>query len=264
MLGLIDKSFTKLSIATDGFNHAKLTETNCKWLDQMKGLVLTVLQNMECNLGYVMQTEIAVQTLPMLMSVFSTVKKLFTRQFTVTDEETGAQSDKVADILNSHSTLNIEGTDPASYRVFESLHPVPSGNYQHKDSYQVPRAIGYMIEFDPQSIKCSDGNIHLRTSRTTHEIHPRDIGTVRNLVLVGSSLTIRFTSSGGQQNWGVKLTVKPIIGKPQLQTTDTKQFLTDNATKKVYIELEALLTGTRTKYISGGLTQVTSWLNLLN
>jgi hypothetical protein len=60
MLGLIDKSLNKISIATDGFNYAKLTETNLKWLDQMKGLVLTVLQNMECNLGYVMQTEMAV------------------------------------------------------------------------------------------------------------------------------------------------------------------------------------------------------------
>ena len=60
MLGLIDKSLNELSIATDGFNYAKLTETNLKWLDQMKGLVLTVLQNMECNLGYVMQTEMAV------------------------------------------------------------------------------------------------------------------------------------------------------------------------------------------------------------
>ena len=43
MLSLIDQAFTKLSIATDGFNHALLTETNFKWLDQMKGLVLTVL-----------------------------------------------------------------------------------------------------------------------------------------------------------------------------------------------------------------------------
>ena len=80
----------------------------------------------------------------------------------------------MSDILSSLTTLNIEGADPTSYCVFETVHPTPAGQI-FKDNYQVPRAIGYMIEFDPKSAKC-DGNIQLRTSRTVHELNSRDIG----------------------------------------------------------------------------------------
>ena len=163
-----------------------------------------------------MQTELAVNALPLLMSIFKNIKELFSRQYTVTNEQTGETSNRVADLFDSLSTLNIEGPDPASYRVFESPHPVPSGSYQIKENYQVPRAIGFMVEFDPQTAKCLDGNIHLRTSRTTYEYHPRDVSSIKNLVLVGSSLHVRFSSGErGSSDWGIKLTVKPIIGKPQ-------------------------------------------------
>ena len=175
MLGHIDRAFAAMRTETEDFNHEKMTETDVKWLEHMKQLLMTVAQNVECNLGYVMQTELAVNAIPLLMSIFENARKLFTRQYQATDPDSGETVDKVADLFEALSTLNIEGADPASYRVFESPHPVPAGGYQLRENYQVPRAIGYVIEFDPQTAKSSDGHIHMRTSRTTHEYHPRDI-----------------------------------------------------------------------------------------
>ena len=112
-----------------------------------------------------------------------------------------------------------------------------------------------MVVFDPQTSKSHDGIIHMRTSRNNYEYHPQDIGSMRNLVLVGSSLSLRFSSSNekGPSNWGCKLTVKPIIGKPA-------QFTKDNSAKMR--ELDTLLQTTKVKVDSP--SQVTSWLNLLN
>lgn len=53
----------------------------------MKQLLMTVVQNMECNLGYVMQTELAVNSLPLLISIFENVKGLFSRRYTASNSE---------------------------------------------------------------------------------------------------------------------------------------------------------------------------------
>ena len=60
-------------------------------------------------------------------------------------------------MIDSIQTLNIEGADPASFSVFESVHPLPSGEYVLKNKYTVPRAIGYKIEFDPRSTSTKEG-----------------------------------------------------------------------------------------------------------
>lgn len=74
-----------------------------------------------------------------------------------------------------------------------------------------------MIEFDQKTAKTNEGTITLRTSRSVFDVHTRDISSYKSLVLVGSSLSIRFKSQErDQKSWGVKLTVKPIIGKPKL------------------------------------------------
>ena len=134
MLGQINEALLKMKKATQNYDQDKLTETNLKWLEQMKNLLMTVILNMECNLGFVMQTELAVNSLPLLFSIFENLKDLFKRKFTVTDEN-GKTNERIADILSSLTTLNIEGTDPTSYRVFESAHPVPGGSYQIKENY---------------------------------------------------------------------------------------------------------------------------------
>lgn len=171
--------------------------------------------NVECNLGYVMQTEIAVHAVPLLVSIFDRVRHLFIKSIIPNEEENSEKTAKVIDILTSLATLNIEGTDPTSYCNLESVHPLPSGAYQVKESYRVPRAIGYMIEFDPMTAKSNAGSIHLRTSRSEHEIHPGDTKRMKSLVLVGSSLSVRFSSNERDpKSWGFKLTIKPIVGKP--------------------------------------------------
>ena len=97
-----------------------MSVTNFKWLEQIKSLILTVLQSIQCSLGYIMQTELAFNSLPLLMSIFENLKHLFKRQITETDEETKETTTRVSDILSSLTTLNIEGADPTVYRVFDS------------------------------------------------------------------------------------------------------------------------------------------------
>ena len=174
MLGLIDQAFKTLQDASESFKSSELSPSNVKWLSQIKQLLLTVVMNVECNLGYVMQTEIAVHAVPLLVSIFDRVRHLFVKSIIPNEEENSDKTEKVIDILTSLATLNIEGTDPTSYCNLESVHPLPSGAYQVKESYRVPRAIGYMIEFDPMTAKSNAGSIHLRTSRSEHEIHPGD------------------------------------------------------------------------------------------
>ena len=43
MLGLIDEALSKMKRATEDFSQDKLTETNLKWLEQMKQLLMTVV-----------------------------------------------------------------------------------------------------------------------------------------------------------------------------------------------------------------------------
>ena len=76
------------------------------------------------------------------------------------------------------------------------------------------------------------------------------------MVLVGSSLHVRYSSEQrGPPDWGIKLTVKPIIGRPQQLSKD------HSATVR---ELEAMLSTTRTHVASAGFSPVASWLTVLN
>ena len=150
-----------------------------------------------------MQTELAVQAVPLLVAIFDRLKLLFARYSFKSaagakDGKDGKEEEKKResplDVLGSLTTLNIEGADPACFSVFESVHPLPSGTYSIKNSYRVPRAIGYMIEFDQKTAKTNEGTITLRTSRSVFDVHTRDISSYKSLVLVGSSLSIRFKS----------------------------------------------------------------------
>ena len=113
---------------------------------------------MQCNLGFVMQTELAINALPMLISLFDNLKMLFRKSHTSENEESKEKKDRVYDILTSLTTLNIEGADPSYFRIFESSHPAPAGQI-FKENYQVPRAIGYMVEFDKETNKNQEYNI---------------------------------------------------------------------------------------------------------
>lgn len=209
-------------------------------------------------MGYVMQTELAIKSIPILMSIMSILKELFVRKCTFScgkDKEKEKETEtRLLDILSSLTTLNIEGTDPMYFRDFESSHPIPQGNYNAKETFSVPRAIGYVVVFDPASKKMPDGNFHMRTSRTTYEFHPSEIPQLKNLVFMGSSLSIRFSSNmPNASSWGFKLTVKPIIAKLQLIY---------NQNSIVDKDVVNILTTKNTS--SGSSGQVTSWLNLLN
>ena len=139
-----------------------------------------------------MQTELAVNSLPLLLSIFDNLKVLFRKKYTIVNEENSETQDRVSDILTSLTTLNIEGADPSYFRIFESAHPAPAGQ-QFKENYQVPRAIGYMIEFDQETSKNQEYNIQLRTSRSTYDLTPGDLRYTKNLVLIGSSLHVRYS-----------------------------------------------------------------------
>ena len=67
-----------------------------------------------------MQTELAINCLPLLMSIFENLKDLFKRTLTETNEETKESSTKLHDILSDLTILNIEGTDPTLNRIFDS------------------------------------------------------------------------------------------------------------------------------------------------
>ena len=54
MLGQIDASISTLREATENFSHDKMSVVNYKWLEHMKTLILTVVQNIQCNLGQIM------------------------------------------------------------------------------------------------------------------------------------------------------------------------------------------------------------------
>ena len=223
---------------------------------------MTIVQNIECNLGYVMQTELAVQAISLFVAIFDRLKALFARYSLKSgpgakeSEEEEKKQESAPDMLGALTTLNIEGADPACFSVFESVHPLPSGTYSLKNSYRVPRAIGYMIEFDTKTAKTNEGSITLRTSRSVFDVHTRDISSYKSLVLVGSSLSIRFKSNErDQKSWGVKLTVKPIIGKPKL--------ISKGGSSAEVRELESFLTSAVSR-LEGDATQVTSWLSLVN
>lgn len=127
--------------ATDDFNHGKMTGVNFKWLEQMKSLFLTVVNNIECNLGYIMQTELAVNSLPLLMSIFENLRDLFKRQVTSTDEETKETSSRIVDILTNLTYLSIEGADSANCRIFDT-------SRQARETIRISKAIGYEIQFN--------------------------------------------------------------------------------------------------------------------
>ena len=82
-----------------------------------------------------MQTELAVSCLPLLMSIFDTMRSLFNVSQVVKNEETGEEKESRLDILGLLNTLSIEGTDPTCYRNFETVHPLPPGSYQLKENY---------------------------------------------------------------------------------------------------------------------------------
>jgi len=179
--------------------------------------MLTVVQNVECNLGFVMQTEMAVQAIPVLTVIFDRVKQLFAQQSVALENKEGEKKERVLEVLSNLITFSIEGADPTGFSVFESVHPLPAGAYIAKENFRVPRAIGYMIEFDKKMQQINDGNIQIRSSRSDINIHPRDVGNYRNLCLIGSTLSIKFTSNErDQKSFGFRLKVKPIIGKPKL------------------------------------------------
>ena len=185
----------------------------------------------------------------------SALKDLFVRKcsFSVGKDKDKETESRLLDVLSSLTTLNIEGTDPTSFREFESCHPIPAGSYSAKESYSVPRAIGYMVVFEPASKKIQDGHFHMRTSRTTHEFHPNEIENLRNIVFIGSTLSIRFTSNMPNASaWGFKMTVKPIIAKPQMVL---------NSNSLGVKEIDNLLT---IKNSACGGAQLTSWFNLMN
>ena len=105
---------------------------------------MTVVQNVESNLGYVMQTHLAVHAIPLLVSIFDRFRELFARSKVGRGNSAAAEESKEGeipiiqtsgpptasgDLLDSITTLNIEGADPASFSEFESVHPLPSGDY---------------------------------------------------------------------------------------------------------------------------------------
>ena len=112
-----------------------------KWLDQMKQLTMTIVQNVESNLGYIMQTQMAITAIPILVSMFDRFRALFSRisvgaVATINEEcKEGEATPACGDLLDSITTLNIEGADPASFNIFESVHPLPSGEYVLKNKY---------------------------------------------------------------------------------------------------------------------------------
>lgn len=75
-------------------------------------------------------------------------------------------------------------------------------------------------------------------------------------MLVGSWISVRFRSNErDQKSWGIRLIVKPIIGKPKLIYKD----LSHTADR----ETEILLNSTTTN-LQGQTMSSPSWLNILN
>ena len=74
-----------------------------------------------------------------LIKVMEAIKKILKlRVVTYADETDTNPTENVLSILEDQIACNIEGTDPAQERIFESCHPLPPGKpYQMRENYQV-------------------------------------------------------------------------------------------------------------------------------
>lgn len=51
-------------------------------------------------------------------------------------------------MLNIFCVTNTEGVDATYERIFETQHPYPRQEIRQVEVIKVPRAIGYLVEFD--------------------------------------------------------------------------------------------------------------------
>lgn len=90
-----------------------------KWLEHFKTLIQAVVWQMHLTLGSKMQSQLAYSSLPTLISIMESIKKLFNTH------HGGDKSKPTINILEHFSATNNEGVDPSNMHTFETAHPYP-------------------------------------------------------------------------------------------------------------------------------------------
>lgn len=152
IISLVLRQLKKLKELSNDF---KMSESNIKWLQEMKELLLIVSGQFMVNLTSLNSLLIAYKCLGSLLECISLIKEIFT----VKDKETSEVFSFFEKLSNYHS----EGIDFSNEFVFETSHPYPRGDSLQRETISNSRAIGFVIEFDK---RCSAENQDILTIST--------------------------------------------------------------------------------------------------
>ena len=249
-----------------------MKDTQVRWLDCFRQVLLMIVQQLHLNLGSIVQNQLAHSSLPQILSVLDTIRKLFNSYKTVTDEKTGKTSEQAVNVLELFDTTNTEGVDPTNVRIFETAHPHPLSDYKHGLEVAVPRALGYLVEMDGRCRMGGPGAVlQIKTQEYSQSLN-EDFATSfefrgnspmrQNAFFVyGPTLYIDFQVAGGRRRgqepedanamltrWGVRLSIKPLLGTPRYRP---KPSLRSDALEPVCLRVN-------------GQGNLTGWFQLLN